>query len=524
MGKKKPGFRLRLWMVPAALLVVLAALVVVPLIGMFLNMDAESIQKVFSQESLGQVLLNSVTAAALTTAVSLVLAYGLAWCMERTCIRCKKLLRVLIVLPMLIPSVSIGMGAVLLGGNNGILTNLLGIQGGSIYGLGGIVWGSVMYSLPVAYLMIENIIKYEDSAPYEAAKVLGISKWHQFRAITMPYLRKPLIGVAFSVFTLSFTDYGVPLMVGGKFKTLPMVMYQEVIGQLNFGKGCVYGMILLVPAVVAFMIDRLNENSAGTGRVSRPFDLRPSKGKDTAAFVYTAAVAVLSILPILSFAVLAFVKKYPSDITLTLDNFIRTLKMGGGKYLLNSVIIAVLAALIGTGLCILTAYFTARTSARTGKYLHLIAMSTGAIPGVVLGLAYVLVFKGSFLYGTLAILVMVNIVHFFSSPYLMMYNAFLKVNNNLETVIATLKISRFRFLMDVLLPQCAKTVGQMVSYFFVNCMMTISAVSFLANTANKPIALMINQFEAQAQMESAAVVSLLILAVNLAVKLTAERE
>lgn len=524
MRKKRTGPRHRLWMVPAALLVILAVLVVLPLIGMFANMDAESIRKVFAQESLGQVLMNSVTASALTTVISLVLAYGLAWCLQRTAIPCKRVLRLLITLPMLIPSVSIGMGAVLLCGNNGILTNLLGIQGGNIYGLTGIVWGSVMYSLPVAVVMIENILKYEDSTPYEAAKVLGISKWNQFTAITLPYLRKPMISVAFSVFTLSFTDYGVPLMVGGKYKTLPMVMYQEVIGQLNFGKGCVYGAILLVPAVIAFVLDMANKSSSKAGYVNRPFDICPCRGRDGAAFVYTTVLSLFSIAPILSFVVLAFVKKYPSNMMLTLDNFVKTLGMGGGKYLLNSVIIAVLVSVIGVGLCILTAYFTARTSLRTGKYLHFIAMATGAIPGVVLGLAYVLFFKGSFLYGTLIILVMVNIVHFFSSPYLMIYTAFSKINENLETVIATLRISRFRLLVDVLLPQCARTIGEMVSYYFVNCMMTISAVSFLANTANKPIALMINQFEAQAQMESAAVVSLLILAVNLIVKASVERK
>lgn len=524
MGKKLRRVRPRLWMVPAALMVILAVLVVLPLAGMFLNMDAESIEKVFAQETLGQVLLNSVTASVLTTVISLVLAYLLAWCMERTCMPCKKLLRVLIVLPMLIPSVSIGMGAVLLCGNNGILTNLLGIQGGSVYGLGGIVWGSVMYSLPVAFVMIENILKFEDSAPYEAAQVLGVPKWRQFTGITLPYLRKPLVTVAFSVFTLSFTDYGVPLMVGGKFKTLPMVMYQEVIGQLNFGKGCVYGAMLLVPAVIAFMLDMMNKSSAAAAYVSRPFQLRPRRGADGGALVCTLVLALLSILPIIAFVVLAFVERYPSDMTLTLNNFVKTLAMGGGKYLLNSVVIAALAAVMGAALCILTAYFTARTTMRVGKYLHFIALSTGAIPGVVLGLAYVLFFKGSFLYGTLIILVMVNIVHFFSSPYLMMYNAFSKINKNLETVIATLKISRFRLLVDILLPKCARTIGEMVSYFFVNCMMTISAVSFLANTANKPVALMINQFEAQAQMESAAVVSLLILAINMIVKTASERK
>lgn len=425
---------------------------------------------------------------------------------------------------MLIPSVSIGMGAVLLCGNNGILTNLLKLQGGNVYGLAGIVWGSVMYSLPVAFVMIENILKYEDSSPYEAARVLGISKWHQFRAITLPYLRKPMIAVAFSVFTLSFTDYGVPLMVGGKFKTLPMVMYQEVIGQLNFGKGCIYGAILLVPAVIAFVLEVMNKSNAGSAYVSRPFDIWPRRLRDLAAMIFSGFLTLFSIAPILSFAVLAFVKKYPSNLTLTLDNFINTLHMGGGRYLLNSVIVTVAVSVTGVMLRILTAYFTARTSVRTAKYLHFIAMATGAIPGVVLGLSYVLLFCGSFLSGTLLIMVMVNIVHFFSSPYLMMYTAFSKMNENLETVATTLRVGRVRLLFDILLPKCMRTVGEMASYFFVNCMMTISAVSFLANTSNKHIALMINQFEAQAQMESAAVVSLLILTVNLIVKAFAERK
>ena len=524
MSKRLRRRTSRIWVVPVALGLVFLVMLIAPLVWMFGTMDRESVEAVFGQEGLGKILADSVTASVLTTVISLTLAYPLAWCMVRSRIPCKRLLRLALVLPMLIPSVSIGMGVVLLGGNNGLLTNLLGIQGSSVYGLTGIVWGSVMYTLPVAFVMIENILKYEDSAPYEAARVLGIGKWHRFKAITFPYLRKPMISVAFSVFTLSFTDYGVPLMVGGKFKTLPMVMYQQVIGQLDFGRGCVYGAILLVPAVIAFVVDMVNKNTSSSSFVIRPFTVQPDRGRDTAAMLYTLAMVLFSILPILSFLVLAFVERYPSDMTLTLDNFFKTIRRGGGEYLINSVVIAALVSVVGVAICIVTAYFTARTFLRSRKYLHLIAMSTGAIPGVVLGLAYVLVFKGSFLYGTLIILVMVNVVHFFSSPYLMMYTSFSKLNGNLEAVASTLKISRIRLLFDILLPRCARTIAEMACYFFVNCMMTISAVSFLANTYNKPIALMINQFEAQAQMEMAAVVSLMILTINIVVKVVAERE
>lgn len=511
-------------MIPALLAVVATLFVVVPLIYMFTCMDAQSIRQVFSQENLVTVLGRSVAVSALTTVISIALAYLLAWCMERTAIPCKGLFRLLVALPMLIPSVSIGMGIVLLCGNNGILTNLLNLRIGSIYGMKGIVWGSVMYSLPVAFLMIDNILKYEDSAPYEAATILGLSKWNQFTAITVPYLRKPMIVVAFSVFTLSFTDYGVPLMVGGKFKTLPVVMYQEVIGQLNFGKGCVYGSILLIPAVISFVLDFLNKNNANTAYVTKPFELRKQGARDIPAMFYCIVMAVFSVLPILAFIVLAFVKQYPGDMTLTLGNIVKTMQLGGAKYLVNSLVISLCVSVIGVVLVVLVAYFTARTRSGIGKYLHLICMSMAAIPGVVLGLSYVLLFKDSALYDTIGILIAVNVVHFFASPYVMMYTSISKLNENLEAVASTLGISRPRLLVDILLPKCKGTVLEMFSYFFVNSMMTISAVSFLANYKTKPIALMINQFEAQAQMEYAAVVSLVILLVNLTVKIATERQ
>ena len=92
------------------------------------------------------------------------------------------------------------------------------------------------------------------------------------------------------------------------------------------------------------------------------------------------------------------------------------------------------------------------------------------------------------------------------------------MKGNLEAVGATLGVSRLRMIKDVLLPQSLSTITEMFTYLFVNCMMTISAVSFLATIDTKPISLMINQFEAQRQYECAAVVSILILVANILIK------
>ena len=187
-------------------------------------------------------------------------------------------------------------------------------------------------------------------------------------------------------------------------------------------------------------------------------------------------------------------------------------------YLLNSLTIASWVTIIGVAIAFITAYLTARMKSKTSRFLHISVITSAAIPGLVLGLAYVLAFKGSFLYGTLSILIMVNIVHFISSPYLMMYNNLSKMNANLEDIGCTLGIGRLRMIRDIFLPTCWPTLVEMAVYFFVNCMMTISAVSFLSNTSNKPISLMITRFEAQMQLECAAVVSLIILGVNLIIR------
>lgn len=488
-----------------------------PLLAMLSNLANVNLIKTITGRAFKKALGHSLTVSAVATLISVSLAWVLAWCTTRTNIRFKALFSILFSLPMLIPSISHGMGLIILFGGNGILTNLFGLKS-TIYGFWGIVIGSVMYSFPVAYLMICDILKYEDATPYEAATVLGLSRTEQFTAITLPYLRKPLISVIFATFTMVITDYGVPLMIGGKYSTLPVIMYQDVVGLLDFGKGSVVGLILLVPSFIACMLDMSSKDKGNSGYTTRPFVIRKSRTRDLLVYIICTLISLCVLLPILVFVLICLVHQYPHDMSFSLSNIINAMNMGVTDYLLNSVFIALTVSVTGTAIAVLTAYITSRMPSRSSRFIHLMSMTSLAIPGIVLGLGYALFFSGSFLYGTFAILILVNVMHFFASPYLMMYNTFGKLNENLEAVAATLGISRFAVFRDVLLPQSLTTIMEMLSYFFVNSMMTISAVSFLVNVSNKPIALMITQFEAQNQLEAAAFVSLLILTANLLIK------
>lgn len=492
--------------------------VVLPILSILGQITGDGAAKVLSSPQFLQAVWNSVSTGLVATLISLSLAMLAAWCLERVSIKLKVFFSICFTVPMLLPSISHAFGLVALLGTNGLITKLLGLTSG-IYGFWGIVIGAVMYSFPVAFLMFSSILHYEDASPYESAKVLGIPASRQFMDITLPYLKKTIISAFFSVFTMIITDYGVPLMIGGKTTTLSVLMYNKAVAMIDYDAGSVIGAVLLVPAILAFVVDLLNPENNQSGFVSKQIVPQKNPAAETAAYIFCGVLVACIAAPILSFLFMVFETKYPIDPTFTLYHIEKTMNRGAGAYLVNALMYSTLAAVFGTFLAFVCSYMTTRMHGRFAKVLHLISMTSMAIPGIVLGLSYLLFFNGTPIYGSIWIVVLVNSIHFFASPYLMMHNTMEKLNPNLESVGASLGVSRLHIILDVILPKVRLTVYEMLVYFFVNSMMTISAVSFLAPPAPKPLALMINQFEAQRLMESAAFVSLMIFGINILTKL-----
>ncbi len=493
------------------------AAVIAPIVSMLCRITRDGFSQTVGSEVFGRAVFNSAVTGLVSTVITLLLALVSALALERSRVPLRAVFGTLFVLPMLIPSISHAFALVALFGRNGILTGLFHIDG-SIYGYPGIIAGSVMYSFPVAFLMFSGILAYEDGMTYRAAEVLGIPPHRRFFGITLPFLRRTLVSAFFAVFTMVVTDYGVPLMIGGQTTTLSVLMYNRAVGMIDYDAGSVIGSFLLLPAVAAFLVDLLLPERAESGFVSEPVVPGKSRVRDALAFVFSAAVSLCVLAPVLTFLVMVFETKYPVNATFTLAHIARALDRGAGKYLCNSVLYALLTAVFGTALSFLCAYLTARLRAPFSRALHLFSITSMAIPGIVLGLSYVIFFHKTPVYGTVLIVALANSVHFFASPYLMMYNTLGKVNPNLEYVGMTLGVGRMRIIRDVIIPKVKFTLSEMFVYFFVNSMMTISAVSFLAPPAPKPVSLMINQFEAQLLMESAAFVSILILIINVIMK------
>ena len=417
------------------LIVYLSATVLLPIVMLFATIRPQNVKDIFSAAQFIPMLKNSLITTLSATAISVVVSFALAFAINRSRIKYKTVWVVLFTIPMLIPSISHGMGLVLLFGDNGIITNLLGVNIG-LYGFLGIIMGSVLYSFPIAFLLFYDSFTYEDYTIYEAASVLGLSKGQQFVKITLPNMKQTIVSAVLSVFTMVFTDYGVPLITGGTVMTLPVYMYREVIGGLNFSGGAVVGVVLLLPAVIAFLIDLKKSGSGGTAStVTKSYRIPENKIRDAIVYAVFAITLFLICLPIFAFVRLSFVTQYPVDMSFSLANLKKLWDNSIVMYVLNSLALALLTALIGTALSYFSAFITSRSKKKMpNQALHFISMLSLAIPGIVLGLSFVLSFKSLPFYSTLYILVIANIAHFFSSPYLLAYNSLSKFNPNLEDV------------------------------------------------------------------------------------------
>jgi iron(III) transport system permease protein len=444
----------------------------------------------FSTPALFRSIGNSVFIAVLSTIITVSLAFWFAYALSRSCMKFKGFFRLVAVAPILVPSLLPGIALIYLFGNQGILKAFL--MGNSIYGPIGIVVGSVFFTFPHAMLIIGTALSISDGRLYEAATALRASKWRTFWTVTIPSARYGLISAAFVVFNLVITDFGLPKVIGGQFNVLAVDIYKQVIGQQNFEMGAVVSVVLLLPAILAFAIDRYNQKKqvAGLSARSIVFEPKPNAKSDTGWFIYCSFVTVfiLGIIGICQYA--ALVKFWPYDLSLSLNNYAFD-KMDGGGWAAysNSIKLGLLTAFFGTIIVFMGAYVVEKTKDfhKSRALFQMLAMLPMAIPGMVLGLAYIFFFNNpanplNFIYGTMAILVVSAVTHFYTVSHLTALTALKQMDPEFESVAASLKQPFFKLFGRVTVPVCMPAILNISIYLFVNAMTTVSAVVFLYST------------------------------------------
>ncbi|MZR30618.1 putative 2-aminoethylphosphonate ABC transporter permease subunit [Sneathiella litorea] len=481
----------------------------------------------FSTPSLFRSIENSLFISIISTIVTVSLAFGFAYALSRSCMRLKGVFRLIAMAPILVPSLLPGIALVYLFGNQGMLKEVM--MGESIYGPYGIVMGSVFFTFPHAFIIITTALAISDARLYEAAVSLRASAWKTFWTVTIPGARYGLISAAFVVFNLVITDFGLPKVIGGQYNMLAVDIYKQVIGQQNFEMGAVVSVVLLMPAFIAFAVDRQVQKKqvALLSARSVVFEPKPDRKFDRICFAYCSLIAIfiVGILAVCQFA--ALVKFWPYDLSLSLKNYNFDVMDGGGwEAYGNSIKLGLLTAFFGTIVVFIGAYMVDKTrSFRTGRGLfQFLAMLPMAIPGMVLGLAYIFFFNDpanplNFLYGSMAILVIVTITHFYTVSHLTAVTALKQMDGEFESVAASLKQPFYKLFARVTVPVCMPSILDIAIYLFVNAMTTVSAVVFLYSTDTALASIAVLNMDDAGDVAPAAAMGMMIFYTNAAARI-----
>lgn len=472
-------------------------------------------------------LEHSFLVSMMTTIIVIILALFYAYGITRTGIKGKLILRAVALIPLFAPTMTHGIALIYLFGKQGLITRYLGIEL-PIYGFLGIVMAEIIYIFPILFLMFSLSLSSTDYRLYEVAELMGVSKVKKFFTITIPSIKYTLITGFFASFTLSFTDFGAPKVIGGNYNVLATDIFKQVIGQQNISMGSAIGILLIIPALIAFIIDLIvqKKNNALDNRAVS-YVVKKNSGRD---FVYTLYNYTLMTVIVIFFGVILFaslVKTWPYDMSLSLRSYSFTL-MGESiwKIFGNSILVSLLTALFGTAICFITAYFLEREKQflimrKIGYFLSILP---NAVPGLTIGLAYIFFFNSTsnplnFLYGTFGILIFANIIHFFANPFLTITAALKKLDSEYESIGEIMGISQYKVIGKVILPLSLGAILESFSYYFINSMITISAVVFLYTTKTRLISIgMINKSDS-GDIAAAAAIAVLIILTNIIFKL-----
>lgn len=478
---------------------------------------------VLSNKALIESFGNSIKVSSLAAAITTILAFVLAYTIHGTRVYrpIKTVIKTGILIPMLLPTITYGFAIMYSFGNQGIITKLFGRNLFEIYGFNGLLIGYCLYTLPPAFLLIHNSFQYVDKKFIIVSKLMGDGVVRSFMNTTIRPLLGAIGGAFVLSFILSFTDFGIPASIGGTYSVVAMGLYQMMLGSIpDFHQGAAIAVFMLIPAGFGvLLLQYLEKFNFHYDKFSDIKQIQ-HKGRDFFFGIFSSVILLCMLAIFIVMFVAPLVHSYPYNLHFTGKHFANVFQSSDlVNVYKNSLIVAGLTAIFGTFIAYGAALLNTRTTVKGRAAIDVISMLTNSVPGMVLGIAYLLLFNNSSLKGTLIIIVLCTLVHYFTSPYLMAKNALAKMNPSWETTGELLGDHWLKTVCRVILPNSVSTIFEMVSYYFIHAMVTISGIIFLVTAETSVVASKMKELQHFAKFNEIFVLSILIFATNLIVKL-----
>jgi iron(III) transport system permease protein len=492
---------------------------------------------------------NSLIVAFVSSSVAVVLASLVAFVVSRTHVPGRSALTHLMMLPMYAPTMLIGLALVYLFGRQGLVTRgffgaIPGVDIG-LYGLTGIILAETLLVLPAAMLVMNVAMRGIDGRLDDAARSIGASGLRRLRVVVLPAITFGLIASFLACFVTALTDFGAPKIVGGQTQVLPVQIYQQVVGQANLSMGATVAVFLLVPAGLCFILQQRLERrarSAGLDARATPARVRRNIPRDLGLSFFAMIIAGVLLCVLATSVFASLVNVWPWSIArpdavdgpmFSLRHYFPTdsAVAGGMRSLFNSLGLALVSALVGTTFAFVGAYAVEKLRRQQlhRSLIRLLSLLPLAMPGIVVGLALLLLFNRPTLiglpnptgplYGSYAAIVIANVVHFMGMAFLTTTASLKQQSPVFEESAQSMGVSRLRLLGRVTVPLSAPALIDVGVYLFVNAMTTVSAVIFLYSPTTITASVAVVALDDAGEQQAATALCVAITFINIVVAL-----
>ncbi len=474
-----------------------------------------------------QAFVNSVAMGVLTALGGTAVGFLFAFTLTRTDIPGKRFLTVAAILPIISPPFVSALSIILLFGNNGLITRqLLGLQEFAIYGFRGLLLSQIFTFFPVAYLTLVGILESLGGTLEDAAMNLGATRWKAFRRVTLPLCVPGVASALLVLFIESIADFGNPLILGGSgFPVLSVQVYLQVTGMYDLPGGAALAVVLLIPSVTAFLVQRYwiarKRYVTVTGKPTRAVIRAVSPIMQWLLFAACAAVAAFVLLFYATILVGAFSRAWGVDHSFTLRNFGYVFGVGA-QAIKDTLLIAVTSSPLAGVLGMAIAFLVMRRRFPGRQALEFISILNFAVPGTVIGIGYILAFnqRPLLLTGTMLILVANFLFRYIPVGIQSGMAGLRQIDPAIEEAATNLGASTQVTFRRVTLPLLVPAFFSGLVFSFVRAMTAISAAIFLVSADwNLMTVQILSQTEAGRLGAAAAFSVLLILIIMVAIGL-----
>lgn len=470
------------------LLVIFIAL---PLCFVIFSAGKETFIQVFTSAVWKQAMINTAIECVCSSVLSVLIGFLYAYAIVKADIPFKKFFSLIPLIHLITPPFVGGLAFILLLGRQGFITHtLLGLDV-SIYGFWGLLIAQVLCFFPMAYLICLQTIQGISTNAEQAAKSMGGKKLKVFFTVTVPLASTGIFSSLLFIAVSVLSDFGNPLIVAGRFRVLAVEIYTQLTGWLNVKTSAVLGIILVVPSILLFIIQKklygnlgLRISTVGTKSSSAPVK-STSKLADVLLTVFVAFISLSILAQFAAIIAGSFQKLWGINTKFTLEHIKSVLHYS--KELKNSLSFAILAAFFSTTIAVFASYLVHRSSLPLKNLTDTLAQLPAAIPGSLFGLALSITSMKLHITSSSFLIVIAMTMGFLPFAYKIISASFSQIHFSMDNASRGLGASALKSLISIIAPISSGGIFSGFIYSFIRGVGTLSAVIFLVSF-NTPLA------------------------------------